>query len=83
MLEGPEEKLDSVGGLAMVVSSRLFMEELKQRTQVRITDFKLGFGHSLGEIICAMHAEAMSFEDTLKFVQKRQELFEQVQTNNS
>lgn len=29
MLEGPEEKLDSIGGLAMVVSSRLFMEELK------------------------------------------------------
>ena len=58
----------------MVVSSKLFMKRLEGRTRVKIEDFKYGFGHSLGEIICGMHAKAISFEQTLILVSKRQKL---------
>jgi len=46
----------------MVISSKLFMKRLEEKTGLKINEFKYGFGHSLGEIICAMHAQAISFE---------------------
>ena len=38
---------------------------------MKVTDFKCGFGHSMGELTAAMLADAISFEDGLILARER------------
>jgi len=71
--EGPVEQLDSTAGSqpALFVTSLAAVEVLRAQSPGVIESCEAAAGLSLGEYTALVFAEAMSFEDGLRLVQKR------------
>lgn len=74
-LAGPKERLDStaVSQPAIYVASLAALEQLKATEPAALTDAVAAAGLSLGEYTALTFADALSFEDGLRLVQKRGE----------